>query len=223
LRTWIDEQREDLLVRRRLEAAVAEWQSGREDDSYLPGGGRLAQFAQWSSTTSLAMSPDQRRFLDAAQRQEDEAAVRAARRRRRLLVGLSAVSVLLAVAAVFSLVQRRNADETARDAETNRLAATASVVAEGNPRLGLLVAAEAYSRAETVETLGALQRTMLEVAPFTAFSNATALHLDWQADRIFLLTDDGIEVLNAQTREQTHRFEFEPGFGGWRVSPDRDR
>ena len=56
LSSWIDDQRDDLVVRKRLDVALAEWKGSGEQAGYLPAGGRLAQFEEWSSDTPLSLT-----------------------------------------------------------------------------------------------------------------------------------------------------------------------
>ena len=63
LRGWIDERREDLVLHRRLGAAIQEWRDSNEDPAYLLEGGRLEQFESWAQDTELALSADESRFL----------------------------------------------------------------------------------------------------------------------------------------------------------------
>lgn len=186
---WIDDQRDDLVIRKRLDASMTEWKSSGEDASYLPTGGRLAQFDEWSSDTTLSLTLDERAFLESATEREKDSVARSARRRRGALVGLAAASVILAALAGFAFIQKGNADDSAAEAtaaeseareaeqeaksaaslaqaaganaETSRLGATAQNVAETFPELGLLVAAEAHNREVNPETLGALQRVLV--------------------------------------------------------------
>lgn len=235
---WIDEQRDDLVVRKRLDAALIEWKGAGEQGGYLPSDGRLAQFEEWSADTSLSLTLEERAFLEAASEREKESAARSARRRRGALIGLAAVSVLLAGLAGFALVQKGNADDAAAEAtqnadradanaalaeanaeradleaaeatrvafgaETSRLAAAASFIAETNTELGLLVAAEANKRADTPETLGALQRAMAgggSEAIAVEFGSG-ALEVEWAGERIVALTASGIEIYDAASRE----------------------
>ena len=158
---WIDAQRDELVVRRRLAAAMTEWRDSEKDDSYLPTGGRLTQFEQWSATTSLELGPGEREFLDAATSYERRREDAVSRRRQRLFLTACATALVFAVIAAFALRQRSRAAEAAFQAETSRLAATAQNVSETLPELGLLVAAESHKREVTAETLGALQRTLV--------------------------------------------------------------
>jgi WD40 repeat protein/tRNA A-37 threonylcarbamoyl transferase component Bud32 len=85
LHEWLDASRADVRLLRLLAAAAAEWVNARRDASFLLQGARLAQFEGWVAGTKLALTHDERAFLDAslAERQEREAED-AARQRREL-------------------------------------------------------------------------------------------------------------------------------------------
>jgi hypothetical protein len=90
----IEQSRDDLLARSRLERDAREWAEAGRDPSYLIGGGRL-RAALRSHTTAATAQPDPlaSRFLAASRRQAGKA-----RWRTRALYGLLAL-VLVAVAA----------------------------------------------------------------------------------------------------------------------------
>lgn len=69
---WIEDDREALLVRRRLDEAVAEWIARGRDTSYLYLGNRLAQVEEWAVRRPDEVTPSKREFLDASVAQRDE-------------------------------------------------------------------------------------------------------------------------------------------------------
>jgi DNA-binding SARP family transcriptional activator/WD40 repeat protein len=216
LRGWIDAERDDLVIRRRLDLAMAEWQESGDDPSFLPTGGRLAQFEEWAATSSLSLSGAQRSYLEAGLERERAAESRAAARRRRVTVGLGVVAVLLAVLAGFALVQQRRADDAADDArdaaaaaETGRVGAASVAQAESNPALGLLLAAEAYRRDVGPASLGALQQTMLRTGHYLGTLGTSALHVEWTPTGLVALDQDGLTVYDGATYERTLRVDLE--------------
>src|SRR5205823_6402002 len=115
LRGWVEGAREDVRLHRRLEAAAAEWVKADEDPSFLLRGGRLSQFEAWAWATDLALSDQERGYLDtalarrAAEAVDEEARqAREIRLERRSLVRLRALigvlTVLALVAGVLSIV-----------------------------------------------------------------------------------------------------------------------
>lgn len=137
LNTWLTENRYDILQQRLLSAEAAQWRQGNFDSSYLLHGARLEQFAAWSKETNLALTVEERNFLETSiktdqakiqqekerqqreldtQRQLAEQQRRAAQRLRFLVVGLL---IFLAGAVILSLVavNERNQAEVARQSE----------------------------------------------------------------------------------------------------------
>ena len=165
LSEWIEDQRDDIVIRKRLDAARLEWQQAAEDASYLPSGSRLAQFEEWSRFTTLSLSTDERSFLEAASEREDEESERSTRRRRGVLVGLATAIVLLAFLAGVALLQKGNADDAAAEADANAELATANAAAaETN-------AAEAKANAEQADA-NALEASESEAAARASAASA---------------------------------------------------
>lgn len=85
LRAWLEASRDDVRLQRLLAAAAAEWTSANQEPSFLLQGARLAQFEGWAAGAGLALTQEERAFLDAslAERQKREAE-EAARQRHEL-------------------------------------------------------------------------------------------------------------------------------------------
>ncbi len=64
LRNWLEESRADIRTQRLLAAAAAEWRAANRDPSYLLRGARLAQFEDWAEKSAVALTLDERAFLD---------------------------------------------------------------------------------------------------------------------------------------------------------------
>jgi WD40 repeat protein len=121
LKGWIDDAREDLLARRRLEVATHEWLNADCDGSFLIGGGRLQLTEAWATDSGFALTHDEQRFLSTSRAKSDLELRSRARRRRRavgaLLVALLATTTLAGVA----FRQRNRANTAARLAEARRV------------------------------------------------------------------------------------------------------
>jgi WD40 repeat protein len=149
LRAWLDASRADVRMQRLLAAGAAEWSAAGRDPSYLLGGGRLAQFAGWAEQTDLALTQDERAFLEAglAGRAEREAAEQArqarelalqkrAAKRLRYLVGALAIFLVAAIGlSAFAFQQRSEADQQRGEANRQRLAAETSLASATAQRL----------------------------------------------------------------------------------------
>ena len=155
LRQWLAAARADIRQQRLLAAAAAEWAAAARDKSFLLRGARLEQFAGWAATSQVALTAEERAFLDASvaagaseataeearrarelatarQLAETEArraseSVRAAGRLRQLAYGLAALLVVAASLAGFAFVQRNAAQRNFERAEQVRLAAQAQL------------------------------------------------------------------------------------------------
>jgi WD40 repeat protein len=172
LHGWIDEARDDLRSLNRLAASAGEWMSSGRDPSFLLGGSRLEQTAEWAASTTISMSAADRAFLDESvrQREHDRAgeAERVARERGlerrsvRRLRGLVAVFAAAALVAASLTVVARNQGDRAEDAlrvaSARELAGAAVANLEADPERSLLLALAA------VETTRAIDGTVLREA-----------------------------------------------------------
>jgi WD40 repeat protein/serine/threonine protein kinase len=104
LKEWLNTSRDDIRQQRQLALATAEWEQANQDPSYLLSGNRLAQFAEWTTTTDVALTAQERAFVQAslneqtAKRQQDEVRkaheARLEKRSQAFLRGLVAVFAL---------------------------------------------------------------------------------------------------------------------------------
>ena len=83
---WVDDARDDLLTRRRLESAAHDWMSSGSDPSFLYGGGRLEVAESWAAGSGFELTDDEQRFLATSREKVDrDQVVRTRRRRHRRL------------------------------------------------------------------------------------------------------------------------------------------
>jgi len=71
LRQWLDANRDDLRLQRRVTAAAAEWAASGHDRSFLASGARLEQLASWAHETHLALNVEERDYLSASMAERD--------------------------------------------------------------------------------------------------------------------------------------------------------
>ena len=64
LRAWLDESRDDIRQQRMLATASQEWEQSGQEPDFLLRGARLDQFVSWSGATRVALTEDERAFLD---------------------------------------------------------------------------------------------------------------------------------------------------------------
>ena len=166
LRGWIDERREDLVLHRRLGAAIQEWRDSNEDPAYLLEGGRLEQFESWASDTEMALSADESRFLAEGGTAHAAAVNRRRRRRRSILAGFGAAAVISLVFAVLAYANQQRAQTETRSATARELAGSANDSLEEDPERSILLALEAVETTRSArepvvpEAISALQRAV---------------------------------------------------------------
>ncbi|MGZ8176799.1 nSTAND1 domain-containing NTPase [Williamsia sp. SKLECPSW1] len=168
LMRWVDEDRDQLLIARRLQAALDLWVDGDEAPELLPLGGRLDLFTEFADAPENMnrVTASQRRFLDRAVARRDHVADRGrrqARRMRLITVAASLFAVVALVAAVVAVVARSEAVSQRNDADRSRLVATSARLANiadeqrtRNPGLALQLALAAYRVSPTLEARSAL-------------------------------------------------------------------
>ena len=69
LTEWLREDREGLLVHRRLTEAAQEWEELKRDSGSLFRGALLAQTAEWATTHEGDLNDLEREFLNASRKQ----------------------------------------------------------------------------------------------------------------------------------------------------------
>jgi WD40 repeat protein len=168
LRTWIDENRDALRTRQRLQRSAAEWCANDRDDDLLLRGTPLAQALEWSAAHPDLRSPDVEEFVVAGERRraaEEHERENARRRSRRVRTAavtvLATFAVVALVASLFAYVAARRAERNQDEAErrfAQALAAIAEEQVEASPRLALALAAESIARSgqPTAESLGTM-------------------------------------------------------------------
>nr|VFK66430.1 MAG: AAA ATPase domain-containing protein [Candidatus Kentron sp. UNK]VFK72021.1 MAG: AAA ATPase domain-containing protein [Candidatus Kentron sp. UNK] len=125
LATWINEEKDLLVGRMRIEQAFEDWLAlmveDREQHKGLLGGVLLERARQWITDRSDAFDAEEQSYIrnsidhaDALVEQEKEKERRAARLRRRLLVTAVAAAVIFAVASVVVGIFWRDSEEARR-------------------------------------------------------------------------------------------------------------
>ncbi len=209
LRDWIDDSRDDIRTQRRLDAAAADWEFGGRDPSFLLRGARLEQAQAWAEATTLALSDEDRSYLDESLRQADAelAAEHAAKereralerrsiRRMRSLVILGVAAALVATTlTVIAIDQRGRAKDEARIAVARELAGQAVANLEVDQELGVLLAMAAVRHTRSVdgtvlpEAEEALHRAVVAARLVTSIPGVGGEgSLDWSPAGVFVTT-----------------------------------
>ena len=137
--------------------------NGRDPDR-LYRGSRLDEALELATQPTGRLDAVESEFLVESRSRAHAETRRAQRRNRVVQTLLASVAVLMFVAIVAGLVavdQRDDARAACVASEVDRMAAEAPGRAGSDPRLALLMAAEAHALADSAEGLGALQRTLL--------------------------------------------------------------
>jgi WD40 repeat protein len=178
-RAWIEEDRENLLVRQRISRAAAEWDDQAREGDLLYRGTPLAVATEWAADNSLELSRLEQEFLDTAVEARDSAhraEEQQAARRRKVRRGVVSSLAILTVAAVasaslafVSLRRTRASEQRANERFAIALAASGERLVDADPYLAMMLAAEsgARTRAPTVDSrrLLAGSRAALADAP----------------------------------------------------------
>jgi len=165
LRGWLEAAREDVQLERRIASASAEWIESDRDASALLQGERLARVEGWTERAGIALTSDERAYLDAslAHRSDvaDAEATRLAREfvterrsKRRLQGAVVVFAVLTVVAAVLAgltLQNQRRSELEARIATGRQLAAASVANLDVDPERSILLALEGMKVTRGVE------------------------------------------------------------------------
>lgn len=142
-RDWIDERREDLILRERLAWAVREWRERGEDPRFLLEGGRLDHLAGWADGTDLRLTHSERSYLAASRNAQDAQDVRRRRMRTAVAGVLGVAASIMAVLGFAVLDGRQEAHFAAEMARSREYAGMASELIESDSDLALHLALRA--------------------------------------------------------------------------------
>jgi WD40 repeat protein len=211
LRDWLDQSRDDLRLQRRLAAAAAEWAHAGHDPSYLASGVRLEQFAEWVGQTQLALSGEERAYLEASLAERDRRAAQEETRKAReasleqrsrsvlrALVGVFVVATLIGLGlAALAFSQGQSATRSAS------LAATAQVQAQAEAGNAKVQAANAQHNADVAATAEALsQAQAAEVQKVALVAGAQAALNKSDTDQALALALQANTVANPSSDAQ---------------------
>ncbi|MFI2241689.1 nSTAND1 domain-containing NTPase [Streptomyces chrestomyceticus] len=156
LQQWVDDDRERLIVHRRLTEAAAVWAALDRDPGALYRGTRLAAAREAFATSAARddLAPLEEEFLTAAttaHEQEQRAAARTTRRLRQAAVSLAVLLALALIAGLVAFAQYRSSEGQRRTALSRQLAAQSVTLLDGHPDLASLLAVHAYRIRPTAE------------------------------------------------------------------------
>ena len=163
--SWLDESRDELRTRDRIEAAAREWERQDHDPGLLYRGTPLAAAVEWRAGLADPLAGPAADFLAAAEEardterrvaeERDERGRRVRRRAVSALAGLAAVALVASVVALVALGGSRHDARVAREASgrandqlARNLAALSAAQRDGNPYLATVLAAESVARSD---------------------------------------------------------------------------
>jgi WD40 repeat protein len=157
LRGWINDDREQLRLHRRLSDAAVEWDAGGRDDGQLYRG---APLALWDGRDESDLNELEREFLRAS-RDRVERDRRTRRRRTRITIGaLAGGLAIVAVLGILALISRQDATDQRDLAQSRQLATESQTQLPTDPELAELLAAEAYHADSSPEAEAALRQAV---------------------------------------------------------------
>jgi WD40 repeat protein len=202
---WVDEARDDLLARRRVESATNDWIASGGDDSFLYSGGRLELAEAWAAESRFDLGDDERRFLAASRERVDRDRLAQTRRRRKVIVLLAGATVVAMIMAAVVYVQRRNAEREAEDTRASELAGLATIAIDEDPERAILLGLAAHERTSepSAELLSALHRAAQSARLTLSIPGVMNLAMDQSPDGSLLVADrldgTGFVVIDAAT------------------------
>jgi WD40 repeat protein/transcriptional regulator with XRE-family HTH domain len=188
LSEWLNESRADVRLQRQLALAAHDWAAANQDISFLLTGTRLEQFEGWAAITTIALTQDERAFLDASINERDRRASEERARQQRELVNLQKLAetekqraeeqsraatqlrkrayylngalVIALIMVVVAIIFNRQAQTANQTATSRELASASAANLEVDPELSILLALEALSTTHTREAEDALHRAV---------------------------------------------------------------
>ena len=226
LSRWIEDLREDLMLRRRLEDSVEEWVAHVHDDAYLLTGTRLDQHLAWTGDTELSLSEEELRYLETSREARSLSVQRRKRLRRAVLAGFGAAAVVAAVLALWGFRSSNDAQSAASEARSRELMARSMLAVEQDPELALMLALDSVGAdGPSFESVQTIRAALAEHR--TIFSLVWDKPLFWSA--IASISADGsllsvtgeqniVEVWNIGADTLTMMWSYElPWLGGLHI------
>ncbi|QDQ15960.1 hypothetical protein [Streptomyces spectabilis] len=159
LRRWVETDRERLRLHRALTEAALSWRDLDRDPGALYRGTRLST-AREAFTDTTELTALEGEFLTAsvaAHHHGVHAKARAARRSRVLLSALAVLVCLAAVASALAWQQNRVSDRRAAEAQARRIASIAQTLRVSDPRTAMRLGVAAWRIADLPETREAVR------------------------------------------------------------------
>jgi WD40 repeat protein len=149
---WIDQNRDNIRIERRLMDAAKEWKRLNRDPELLYSGGKLIEAEEWLSRLQIPIPPSSEEFLNAS-KQAHVDKLKSVRRRNSIMVFISMIATIGMIAALYLWVQSKR---QAIISQSGELAAQSAVAIESQPDLAMLLSIQAISLNDNWKTRDSL-------------------------------------------------------------------
>ncbi|WP_164015243.1 TIR domain-containing protein [Pyxidicoccus trucidator] len=156
LRGWLNKNRRELRVHRRLTEAANEWEKRRRDPSYLYTGSRLLESEEHFASSPRPMNQRERDFLEASLSHRDAQKREQDRRKRQEVRLLRLLAVVLAVATAGIFASWQRARQERDKAHSRELTSQALLSVKASPQQSLRLIQEAWNIDPNADIAGAL-------------------------------------------------------------------
>lgn len=188
LRSWLDENREVLLWRKRIDPARQEWERGGRDPEALLRGPALGEARMWLERHGGQLPDDEREYVAASVRAE-------ARRRRRKVLSLAAAFVFLAAVAAALLLLYTESERRRAEVEDLTRIAVADDWIDLDPTRAALVLLDVRSPETTTRALAVMSETLQRALAYVELGahDGRVSYAAFSADgqRVLTASDDG--------------------------------
>lgn len=190
LRDWVEQDRQFLAWRQRINAALSEWERTGNDKSTLLRGVLLTEAEMICSERAEDLTSGELRFIEESEKAQAYE-FRVIRRRRvavfgSLLTGLT-IALVLAVVANHqwrkASIEKDRAEQQAHIAFSRQLAVQAELVRPKNVQLSALLGLESLKRSPTAEAEQVVRRSVSDL-PRLALSGRPIVLQDFKADSL---------------------------------------
>ena len=218
LRGWVDSRRESLVLQRRFQVALGEWEESDHAMSDLLTGGTLGKYEDWAAGDDVTLAAAERDFLQASIEQRTSVEHERRNRRRGIMAGFALAAVIALALAIVSFVQRDRAEENAALAQARELILEAEKNVEVDPELSMLLALEAIAHYRSagqeppVPALAVL-RDGLRASPVQQrFTGGGFVAVNWDGSLLATRSEGRVAVYRIATGEILVTLDREGGF-----------
>jgi len=213
LNRWISEHQDSIRQRQLLQRLIKDWQQTDKEESYLLQGARLVTFEDWLSSTTLALTPDERDFIQQSldQRESIRAAtieqqayeltlIRQSRNRLGyLLVTFAIAAIITTILSLVSINQTELAVERAHEAESFTLLANAErAISSGDMSLAVQMVQSASQLPKTERAIVDTAHKLSTLPGITTYWHAhddAITAMAFTPDGTTLITGAGVTVM----------------------------